>query len=84
MTMKERAYPEQVSGPVDDALCCGSASGESTSIGAGKGASLSESLESLVDGLNAMAPVEMGRLIGVSDGVLHTVQDDLVNTSGEH
>jgi len=83
-TVNGDAYPEQVLGPVDDTLPGGSIGGERTSVGSGEGAPLSETLEGLVDGLNTMAPVEVGRLISVSDRILHTVQDDPANTIGEH
>ena len=77
-------YLDQGLGPVNDSGPCGSVGSERAPIGAGHGASLSKTLESLVDGLNTMAPVEVGRLIGVSDRILYTVQDDPANTIGEH
>ena len=53
-------------------------------MGASEGASLSETLVGLVDGLDTVAPVEIRRLVGMSDGILYTIQDDPANTIGEH
>ena len=78
------AYREQVYGPVDYALSCGSIGSERASVGTGEGASLSEPPEGLVDGLDTMAPGEVRRLGSVGYGVLHTVQDDPSNAVGEH
>jgi hypothetical protein len=82
--MNGRVYREQALSPLNDARSCGSIGGERASVGTGKGASLSETLESLVDGLDTMAPVEVRGLRSMSDGVLHTIQDDPANTVGEH
>lgn len=81
---RTRAYPEQVSGPVGNTLPCGSIGRERASAGTREGASLSKTLESLIDGLDTMTPVEVGRLIGMGDGVLNTIQDDPAHTSREH
>lgn len=84
MTRNERAYREQIDGEVENFFGCGSIGGDTTSIGTGEGASLSKTLVSLVDGLDTMAPVEVGRFVGVGDGILYTVQNDPANTIGEH
>lgn len=45
---------------------------------------MSETLESLVDGFNTMAPVEVRGHGSVCDGICHPVQEDLADTVGEH
>lgn len=50
----------------------------------GKGTPLGEALESLVHGFDTSGPVKVRGLTGVSEGVLHTIQDDFTNTAGEH
>ena len=80
----ERAYREQVLGPLDDAWHCGCICGERASIRTGQGASLSKTLESLIGRLNATGPIKVGGFGSVSEGVLHTIQDDLADTVGEH
>jgi len=79
-----RAYREQVLGPLDNAWPCGRIGGERASIRTGQGASLSKALESLIDRLKKTGPVEVGGFGSVSEGVLHTIQEDPADTVGEH
>ena len=77
-------YREQTLSPFDDSRSCGSIGGKGASVGTGKGTSLSEALEGLVDGLDTTGPVKMRGLVSVSEGIFYTIQDDPANAVGEH
>ena len=69
MTKWNRAYLDQILGPLNDAWSCGSVCSEGTSVGASESASVSETLESLIGGLDEMGPREVGGRGSVSDGI---------------
>ena len=84
MVTLEYTYLDQVLGPLNDARSCRSVGSERASLGTGEGASLGKALVSLVDGFKTMGPVKMGGLVGVGDGILHTVQNDPSNSIWKH
>lgn len=77
-------YAEQLLGPVDETRPCGSIGDKRASVRTGEGTSLSEALESLVNGLHTMGPGEVRGHRSVRDGILHAVQYDPANAGGEH